>query len=152
MLMSRRSTLAAAALLGAFACAAPGFAAEAKKEHHVAFQVSDGDPAKFNLALNTVVNVAREYAEKGEQIEIELVAFGPGLTMLREDKSPVKDRLKSIKASIPDVTFSACGNTIANAEKAEGKKVEIVSQARVVKAGVLRLTELQEKGWTYIRP
>jgi len=152
MTIGRRTALTVGFLTLALTAAAPAFAAEAKKEHHIAFQVSDGDPAKFNLALNTVVNVAREYAEKGEQIEIELVAFGPGLAMLREDKSPVKDRLKSIKASVPDVTFSACGNTIANAEKAEGKEVEIVSQARVVKAGVLRLTELQEKGWTYIRP
>lgn len=136
----------------ALALIGPAAAAEAKREHHIVFQVSDGDPAKFNLALNTVANVVREYSSTGDMVEVELVAFGPGLTMLRDDTSPVKDRLKSMKESIPDITFSACGNTIANVEKAEGKKIQIVPQARVVKAGVLRLTELQEKGWTYIRP
>ncbi len=136
----------------ALALIGPAVAAEAKREHHIVFQVSDGDPAKFNLALNTVANVVREYSSTGDMVEVELVAFGPGLTMLRDDTSPVKDRLKSMKESIPDITFSACGNTIANVEKAEGKKIQIVPQARVVKAGVLRLTELQEKGWTYIRP
>ena len=88
----------------------------------------------------------------GDQAEIEVVAYGPGLHMLREDTSPVKERLKSMKASIPDLTFTACGNTMENMEKAEGKKIEIVPQAGVVQAGIVRLTELQEQGWTYIRP
>ncbi|MCB1536442.1 MAG: DsrE family protein [Rhodoblastus sp.] len=123
-----------------------------KKEHHIVFQVSRGDAPTMNLTLNNIVNVAQEYSASGDSVEIEVVAYGPGLTMLRNDNSPVKDRLKSIKASIPDVTFSACGNTLAKAEKTEGKKIELAPEARMVKAGVIRLAELQEKGWTYIKP
>jgi intracellular sulfur oxidation DsrE/DsrF family protein len=50
------------------------------------------------------------------------------------------------------VKFSACGNTQENMKKAEGKDIVLVSQAKVVKAGVVRLMELQEKGWSYVRP
>lgn len=146
-----RACLAAAAaaflMLGS-----PARAAEARHEHHIVFQVDDNDPAKMNLTLNNVVNVVQHYGSTGDQIEVEVVAYGPGLAMFREDKSPVKDRLKSMKASIPDLTFSACGNTLKAAEKAEGKKIEILPQAHVVPAGVVRITELQEKGWTYIKP
>jgi intracellular sulfur oxidation DsrE/DsrF family protein len=128
-----------------------GHAAE-NKVHRLAVQVDANDPKVMNLALNNVVNVAQYYGEKGEEFQIEIVAYGPGLTMLRDDTSPVKARIKSIKESIPDVAFAACGNTIESMEKREGKKIPIVKQATVVKAGVVRLMELQEQGWSYIRP
>jgi len=66
----------------------------------------------------------------------------------------VKDRLKHIKeGSFPStVNFSACGNTKKGMEKAEGHPLTIVPEATVVPAGVVRLTELQEQGWAYIRP
>lgn len=150
MQLSRRSLIAAGA--ATIILAPPTIAAEAKREHHIVFQINDNDTARMTMALNNIVNVVRHYSEKGDQVEIEVVAYGPGLHMLREDTSPVKDRVKSMKASIPDLTFTACGNTIETMEKAEGKKIEIVPQAGVVQAGVVRLTELQEQGWTYIRP
>lgn len=106
----------------------------------------------MNLALNNATNVSTFYSGIGDPIEIEFVAYGPGLHMFREDTSPVKDRLKSIKESIPDIVFSACGVTKAAMEKAEGHPIALVAQARVVPAGVVRLTELQEAGWTYIKP
>ena len=126
-------------------------AADAKL-HRVAIQVSVNDPAAMNLALNNAVNVAQDYSAKGEEVEIEIVAYGPGLHMLRDDTSPVKARVKSIGESMPNVAFAACGNTRTAMEKAEGKEVPLVSRANVVKAGVVRLMELQEQGWSYVRP
>jgi hypothetical protein len=82
---------------------------------------------------------------------IELVAYGPGLNMLRADTSPVKDRLVSVKQSIPDVVFSACNNTLTAMEKAEGHPIAIVPQAGLVPAGVVRLIELQEAGYAYVK-
>lgn len=126
--------------------------AASAKVHHVAIQVSVNDPAVMNLALNNAVNVAQDYGAKGEEVEIEIVTYGPGLHMLRDDTSPVKARLKSIGQSMPNVAFAACGNTRKAMQKAEGKEIPLVSQAKVVPAGVVRLMELQEQGWAYIRP
>ena len=126
-------------------------AAEAKV-HHIAIQVSVNDPAVMNLALNNAVNVAQDYSAKGEEVEIEIVAYGPGLHMLRDDTSPVKARVKSIGESMPNVAFTACGNTQKAMQKAEGKEIPLSSTAKVVSAGVVRLMELQEQGWSYIRP
>jgi intracellular sulfur oxidation DsrE/DsrF family protein len=72
--------------------------------------------------------------------------------MLRDDTSPVKARIKSISETMPNVAFSACGNTRENMTRAEAKDISLISQARVVKAGVVRLMELQERGWSYLRP
>jgi uncharacterized protein len=106
----------------------------------------------MNLALNNASNVVQYYKELGEEVEIEIVAYGPGLHMLREDTSPVKDRIKSMRQSNPNVSFKACGNTRQNMQKAEGREIPLVPEAQSVKSGVVRLMELQEQGWSYIRP
>ena len=106
----------------------------------------------MNLALNNASNVAQYYKERGEAVKIEIVAYGPGLHMLREDTSPVKDRIKSISESTPNISFKACGNTQQNMQRVEAKDIPLVSQAKVVKSGVVQLMELQEQGWSYIRP
>ncbi|MDU6669113.1 MAG: hypothetical protein E6501_10890, partial [Bradyrhizobium sp.] len=88
-----RTVTAACALL--IASAGASLSAEVKI-HRVAIQVDQNDPAIMNLALNNASNIMETFKEKGEEVEIELVTYGPGLNMLREDTSPVKDRLKQI--------------------------------------------------------
>src|SRR6202021_4312547 len=71
-------------------------AANQRQPHRLVVQVDVNDPAVMNLALNNVNNVAQYYSDLGQKIEIEVVAFGPGLHMLRDDTSPVKARIKSM--------------------------------------------------------
>jgi intracellular sulfur oxidation DsrE/DsrF family protein len=120
--------------------------------HRLAVQVDVNDPATMNLALNNVTNAAQHYSQIGQKVEIEVVTFGPGLHMLREDTSPVKARIKSMSETMPEVTFSACGNTRENMTKVEAKEIPLITQAKVTKSGVIRLMELQEHGWSYLRP
>jgi intracellular sulfur oxidation DsrE/DsrF family protein len=129
-----------------------GTAARQKQPHRLVVQVDVNDPAVMNLALNNVSNVAQHYGDLGQKVEIEVVAFGPGLHMLRDDTSPVKARIKSMSETMPQLAFSACGNTRENMTRAEAKDIPLISQARVVKAGAVRLMELQEQGWSYLRP
>ena len=125
-----------------------------QKPHRVAIQVDQNDPQVMNLALNNATNVIEHYRGKNEEVEIDIVTYGPGLHMLRDDTSPVKDRLKRLKelAFPGKVQFSACNNTKQGMEKTEGKSVPIVSDATIVPSGVVRLMELQEQGWSYVRP
>jgi intracellular sulfur oxidation DsrE/DsrF family protein len=124
----------------------------AEHGHRLVLQVSSNDPATMNLALNNAANVDQYYSGKGEPVEIEIVTFGPGLHMLRDDTSPVKDRIKSMAESRPSITFKACANTQANMAKAEKKEIPLLSQANVVPSGMVRVMELQEQGWSYVRP
>jgi intracellular sulfur oxidation DsrE/DsrF family protein len=123
-----------------------------KKTHHLILQVNTNEPAMMNLALNNATNVEQYYKNLGEKVEIEVVTFGPGLHMLRDDTSPVKDRIKAIADKSPSISFKACGNTQDNMHKAEHKDIPLVAQATLVKSGVVRVMELQEQGWTYVRP
>lgn len=122
------------------------------KTHRLVLQVNSSDLATMNLALNNASNVEQTYRELGESVEIEIVAFGPGLHMLREDTSPVKERLKALAEKSRAISFKACGNTRANMGRVEEKDIPLVTEAAVVKSGVVRLMELQEQGWTYVRP
>lgn len=122
------------------------------KAHRLILQVNTNDPAMMNLALNNATNVEQYYKSVGEKVEIEIVTFGPGLNMLRDDTSPVKDRIKAIAEKMPSISFKACGNTRENMYKAENKEIPIIPQATVVKSGVVRVMELQEQGWSYLRP
>jgi uncharacterized protein len=133
--------------LAAMARAAPEFIT-----HRLVLQVNTNDPAAMNLALNNATNVAQYYKELGEKVKIEVVTFGPGLHMLREDTSPVKARIEEMTLSTPEVSFKACGNTQEKMRKAENKDIAIVAQAEVVKSGVVHVMELQERAWSYVKP
>jgi len=120
--------------------------------HKIAVHVDNSDPQLINLALNNVQNVKQYYDSVGETVEIEVVAYGPGLHMLRADTSPVKDRISAMSLEISGLVFSACGNTHKGMSKKEGKEIELLAESRMVPSGVVRLVELQEKGYAYIRP
>jgi intracellular sulfur oxidation DsrE/DsrF family protein len=152
----RQAALAAIASVSLISAA---FADDAKargseKAHRLLIQVDQNDPAVMNLALNNATNVIEYYRAKGEDVDVDVVTYGPGLHMLRADTSPVKDRIKSLKdmAFPSKIQFSACNNTKEGMEKKEGHPIEVLSDAVLVPSGVVRLVELQEKGWSYIRP
>jgi intracellular sulfur oxidation DsrE/DsrF family protein len=134
----------------AFALASP--APAQKKEHHLILQVNSNDPAAMNLALNNATNVTQYYRELGEPVKIQVVAFGPGLHMLRDDTSPVKTRIETMALSTPEVSFKACSNTLETMRKTENKDIPVIPQAQPVKSGVVHIMELEEHGWTYIKP
>jgi len=124
----------------------------AHKAHRLVLQVNSNEPATMNLALNNATNVEQYYKERGEKVEIEVVTFGPGLHMLRDDTSPVRDRIKAIAEKTTSISFKACGNTQENMGRVENKAVQLLAQAQLVKSGVVRVMELQEQGWIYVRP
>jgi len=140
--------------LAAVLVAVNGAGAEAGKPHRVVIQVDQNDPAVMNLALNNARNVLDYYRDKGEDVEVEVVAYGPGLNMLRDDTSPVKDRIKELReVSFPsNIVFSACNNTKQAMEKREGHSITIIPQATIVPAGVVRIMQLQEQGYSYVKP
>ena len=120
--------------------------------HKVAIHVDDNDPARMNMALNNVRNIQKHYDSVGEKVEIEVVAYGPGLHMLRQDTSPVAERISVLSLEIDNLTFSACGNTHSIMSDKAGKEVQLLDEAEMVPSGVVQLITLQEQGYAYVRP
>jgi hypothetical protein len=110
----------------------------------VVFQVSDDNPAKRNLALNNIRNVQQDLGRNN--VDIELVAYGPGLNMRKLD-SAVAARVSEALASGAGIL--ACENTMTNTKTG---KADMLPNIGYVKAGVTALMMRQREGWAYIRP
>jgi intracellular sulfur oxidation DsrE/DsrF family protein len=124
------------------------------KPHRVTIHVDQNDPVVMNQALNNASNVVEYYRAKNEDVDLDIVAYGPGLHMLRADTSPVQDRVKRLKdmAFPGKIQFSACNITKQGMEKTEGHAISILPEATIVPSGVVHLMELQEQGWSYVKP
>ena len=146
--MIRRAILAV--LIG-FAALVTAEAAEPRL-HRVAIQVSEADPARMTLALNNAINIVKTYQSRNQTVEVRIVTFGPGVTLVRADTSPLAARVKSFVEGVPEVGFDVCDNTLAALRKAEGKEIPILDGVTHVEAGAVTLMELQEQGWSYLRP
>ncbi|MDP1897114.1 MAG: DsrE family protein [Sulfurimicrobium sp.] len=116
---------------------------DAAKEK-VIFQVSAGDPKTWNLALNNAKNVQQELGAKN--VDIEIVAYGPGIGMLKFD-SAVANRIDEAVAD--GVKVVACENTMKVQKLA---REDMLSSAAFVPAGVVELMKKQKEGYAYIRP
>jgi len=106
----------------------------------------------MKLALNNTRNANELYKAAGEELAVEIVCYSQGLHMLRDDTSPVKAEIHELRKVVPQVAFGACNNTKTAMEKREGKPVPIIPEATVVPAGIVRLVELQEAGYSYVKP
>ena len=126
------------------------FNANAEKsfaEQKVVLQISDPNPFKQTLVLNVANNLIKHYGP--DRVEVEIVAFGPGLRLLFQDNAN-RGRIQSLAAN--GVRFSACSNTIANMAKKLGHPPALNSHAVSVTAGVVRILELQKAGYSLVKP
>ncbi|HSH07772.1 MAG TPA: DsrE family protein [Burkholderiales bacterium] len=145
-----KSTLAIAALAGALAigglsgCASESARMAEQGKHRVVIQMSDNDPQKWNLALNNAQNLQQALGK--ENVQVEIVAYGPGLNMLKAN-SKVAGRVNG--ALDQNVDIVACGNTM---KKMKVGKDDLIAGTRVVEGGVIEISERQSQGWTYIKP
>ena len=117
-------------------------------QEHLVLQITEKDPVRQNLVLNVANNVLK--ARGGpDQIDVEVVAFGPGITLLFADNKQA-DRIKSLAQQ--GVRFSACKNSIAGATRKMGHAPEMNPAAQPVDAGIARLLDLVNAGYVLVRP
>lgn len=119
---------------------------------NIAIHVNFDDPTSLNYVLNNAENIYDYYKDRGKTVEIRIIAHGPGLHMLRDDTSPVKDRIRKLLEVQDNLSLYACANTKARMEKAENRTLEIIEVATLVPSGLIELIELSRAGWTYIKP
>ncbi len=116
-------------------------------KNKVVIQVSTDDKRTQTIALNNAVNIQKALGH--DNVVVEIVAYGPGLSMLAQGSSQAK-RIPSL--AMQDITFSACGNTMKKIQKKSGKMPVLLEGVHVVPGGVIRIMELQGQGYAYVRP
>ena len=116
-------------------------------EHKVVLQLSDNDPRKQALVISVANNLLKFYDP--DKVAIEVVAFGPGIDLLRSESTSRK-QVESLIAQ--GVRFDVCLNTVDTIERETGKRPDIILAATPVQVGVGQILFLTENGYTLVRP
>jgi len=116
-------------------------------EKHVVLQISDPDPFKQTLVLNVANNLIKHYGV--DKVDVEIVAFGPGLRLLFEENANT-GRIEGLSGN--GVRFAACANTIKGMGKKLGHPPALNNHAKTVPGGVVRIMDLVDQGYTLIKP
>ena len=113
-------------------------------KQRLVIQVSDAEPGKWKLALSNARNVQQDLG--ADNVEIEIVAYGPGIDMLNADSEASPG---VIQAMTDGVKVVACENTMRNRKL---KREDMQGGISYVGAGVVEIMQKQREGWSYIRP
>jgi len=133
--------LGGALMMGSLALPTAVLAADKAK---LVVQVSDANPATWNLALNNIKNVQKDLGK--DNVDLELVAYGPGIGMLKAE-SEVANRIDEAVDS--GVQVMACENTMRGQKLS---KADMNAKIGYVKAGVVEILQRQQQGYAYLRP
>lgn len=139
-----RAALVVVLLAMAAGCASMGGDAG---QRQVLLQVSDGDPKSWNATLNIAQLMRKNYTQRGVgKIDIEIVAIGGGIQMLRDD-AVVANRVRDVIGEGTDVV--ACEVSMRAFKLPRG---QMLDRLRYVEAGAIEMVERQRQGWTLLRP
>jgi uncharacterized protein len=116
-------------------------------EHRIVLQLSDNDTGKQGLVISVAYNLIKLYDP--DKVAIEVVAFGPGIDLLRTGNANRK-LVESLVAQ--GVRFDVCLNTVDTIERETGKRPDIIPAATPVQVGVGQILSLTENGYTLVRP
>ena len=116
-------------------------------EHKIVLQLSDNDPRKQGLVLSVTSNLMKHYDP--DKVAIEIVAFGPGIALLRPE-NPNRKMVESLVAQ--GARFDICLNTVDTLERESGKRPEFIAAATPVQVGVAQILFLTENGYALVRP
>lgn len=134
------------------ACAAQNIALAATDDndfivHKIVIQMNTKNPEIQAEVLANIVNTSKYFGI--DNIQIELVAYGPGIYFLTK-KSEYRKRIESLM--LQDVVFSACADTLKTIKRDKGIVLDLIDDVVIVKNGVPRMMLLQEQGYSYLSP
>jgi intracellular sulfur oxidation DsrE/DsrF family protein len=121
-------------------------------QHHMVIHVDSPATNVMDEALRNAANVIDTIRKQGGTVAIEIIANGQGTSMFIDALSPVKPEVRQFHTAYPDVVLSACGISLAHTEAAMKMRLTVMPEARVVPSGAVRIMELQEQHWAYLKP
>jgi len=143
---SSKTNLLLLILFPLFISSTQTFAIDSQQQKKIVLQLTDNSPQKQTLILNVADNLLKQY---GKSVELEIVAFGPGLQLLFNENQHNQRVSKLAKSG---VKFSACRNTAKKMENMLGKDLKLHEFANETSGGAARIIELVEQGYILIRP
>jgi len=121
-------------------------------QNRMVIHVDSGDAPVMNEALHNAANVIETIRGQGGTVLIEIVANGPGTAMFVDELSPVSAEVRRMHAAYPTVVMSVCAISLAHTEANMKRRLTVLPEAHVVPSGAVRIMELEEQGWAYLKP
>src|SRR5262249_1355820 len=152
MIHSRQalSVMAVVLVMLAGAAAEASHLTEHPRKHKIVYHLTDPGADKAKAVLGNIRNHVKGVGGWQHIEALELVVHGTALkSVLRRDMDPEVRRGREMLQT-GGMTFGACGNTM------KGLKVTLADLAEgareLPQGGVVRVMELQDQGYVYIRP
>lgn len=139
-------------LMIAVLLAVPCMAWAQGQTHRVVIHVDDPSREIMMEALHNATNLIDHYRSEHDTTAVEIVANGRGVTMFAKDLSPVAKEIAGIHAKYPEITFDACAIALTHTSEALNRKLEVLPPAHLVPSGAVRIVELEEQHYAYLKP
>lgn len=117
----------------------------------VLFHISSDRKEDAEHLLDQVELVLQTYQQSGRPLRVEVVANSLGLRLLQQGQSPFPGRIQQLHATYPNLVFAACGNTLERLARKDGKPIDILPEAVIIRSGVSSISRRQQTGWAYIK-
>jgi hypothetical protein len=117
----------------------------------VVFHISSDDGDLARQMMEQVELVLDDYAQKGQNIRVEVVANNQGIRLFQEGRTPIFQQISDLHDRYSNVVFAACANTMERFEKQTGETINIVPQVVIIRSGVSFVARRQQMGWAYIK-
>lgn len=114
--------------------------------------VDSPDAEVMTEALHNAANVIETERKAGENVAIEIVANGPGSSIFISELTPVADAVRSLHTTYPGIVMSLCQISFAHTEAATKKTLTVMPEARLVPSGAVRIMDLEQRHWAYLKP
>lgn len=112
--------------------------------------VGDPDRARFENTLDEVHGMLKAAQGRGQRMELEILANGTGLNLLRVKTSPVADKLAQLQAEFPELSLVACGQGL-NRLQGQGDDIRLVPGVVTADSALDEIVRRMDQGWAYLR-
>jgi intracellular sulfur oxidation DsrE/DsrF family protein len=117
----------------------------------VLVHLNDNDPTVAFEVLNDLERMLADFEQRGEDVQVEVIANGDGLDLVRADLTPISEEITGLIQRYPNLTVAACGATIDQLWEDYGQVVDLIPGVKQVDSGVVEVIRRQQEGWAYIR-
>jgi hypothetical protein len=113
----------------------------------VVLHLDSSEPTRLAAVLDLA---ERMLAERGAQGRVEVVVNSYGLNLLRQEVSPEGERIRRLAGRHANLSFVACGQTVARLGR-EGVKVVLLPEAEVAPSAIGEILTRMQQGWVYVK-
>lgn len=127
------------------------FEAPTDQVWRIVMHVNTLDDYMQNTLLDETEYMLNSFLQSGRKVEVEIVAYGPGLELLMPERSMYTDRIMAMQQRYPNLTFTACERSYKRLKREMGGDLQLVANTRIAPSGIREIIKRQQEGWHYIR-